>query len=106
MLGDPELSKLKKGDIIQLQRRGFFKVDEAYQGADMNTCKEHPIILFYIPDGHTKENPTAGVPKNTTANQTNAKVSSQPFYIEFLTILLKSCTCDESSGIHKIEVKN
>uniref|UniRef100_A0A6M2DHN3 Putative trna synthetase class i n=1 Tax=Xenopsylla cheopis TaxID=163159 RepID=A0A6M2DHN3_XENCH len=55
MLGDPELSKLKKGDIIQLQRRGFFRVDVPYSPASEFTCKEQPIILFYIPDGHTKE---------------------------------------------------
>lgn len=63
MLGDPELKKLKKGDIIQLQRRGFFKVDEAYEEHSLNTSREHPVILFYIPDGHTKENPTSGAPK-------------------------------------------
>ncbi|KAK5648583.1 hypothetical protein RI129_003475 [Pyrocoelia pectoralis] len=60
MLGDPELKKLKKGDIIQLQRRGFFKVETAYEPLSLNTCKERAIILFSIPDGHTKANPTAG----------------------------------------------
>lgn len=59
MLGDPELRKLKKGDIIQLQRRGFFKVDVAYKPHSLNTTKETPVVLFYVPDGHTKENPVA-----------------------------------------------
>ena len=30
MLGDPELVKLKKGDIIQLQRRGYFICESPY----------------------------------------------------------------------------
>lgn len=55
MLGDPELRKLKKGDIIQLQRRGFFKVDVAYEEHSLATSRETPVVLFYIPDGHTKD---------------------------------------------------
>ncbi|KAB0799789.1 hypothetical protein PPYR_07669 [Photinus pyralis] len=91
MLGDPELKKLKKGDIIQLQRRGFFKVETAYAPLSLNTCKERSVILFAIPDGHTKANPTAGTTlvtsqqeskpaqsdKNKTPEQLNNEVVAQ-----------------------------
>ncbi|XP_054468502.1 bifunctional glutamate/proline--tRNA ligase isoform X1 [Anoplopoma fimbria] len=60
MLGDPCLQSLKKGDIIQLQRRGFYICDQPYEPISPNSCKESPCVLFYIPDGHVKEMPTAG----------------------------------------------
>ncbi|XP_052009860.1 bifunctional glutamate/proline--tRNA ligase-like isoform X1 [Xyrauchen texanus] len=60
MLGDPCLKDLKKGDIIQLQRRGFYICDQPYEPNSPNSCKESPCVLLYIPDGHTKEMPTAG----------------------------------------------
>lgn len=63
MLGDPELKKCKAGDIIQLQRRGFFKVDIPYAPRSELTGVESPILLLAIPDGHAKEQPTAGGPK-------------------------------------------
>ncbi|XP_015906770.2 bifunctional glutamate/proline--tRNA ligase [Parasteatoda tepidariorum] len=52
MLGDPDLAKLKKGDIIQIQRKGFFICDETY---DPDTLRHvsvaKPVVLFSIPDG-------------------------------------------------------
>ncbi|KAK2184184.1 hypothetical protein NP493_277g03032 [Ridgeia piscesae] len=60
MLGDPELAALKKGDIIQLQRRGYFICDSAYEPPSRHSSRANPCILFYIPDGHTKEMPSSG----------------------------------------------
>lgn len=51
MLGDPELKSLNKGDIIQLQRRGFFIVDSPYRPPSVHTCQPSPIRLIAIPDG-------------------------------------------------------
>lgn len=69
MMGDPELKNLKKGAIIQLQRRGYFKVDQAYGPASEFSGVERPVVLFFVPDGHTKEMPTSGGPikKNVAA---------------------------------------
>ncbi|XP_071595790.1 bifunctional glutamate/proline--tRNA ligase isoform X4 [Heliangelus exortis] len=67
MLGDPCLKELKKGDIIQLQRRGFFICDEPYEPVSPYSCKDAPCILIYIPDGHTKEMPTSGSKEKTKA---------------------------------------
>ncbi|CAD7083959.1 unnamed protein product [Hermetia illucens] len=75
MLGDPELKKCKKGDIIQLQRRGFFKVDNAYAPPSTQTGVTSPVVLFFIPDGHTKEMPTSGAKKQAT-NEAPAKKST------------------------------
>lgn len=84
MLGDPCLKDLKKGDIIQLQRRGFYICDQPYEPISPNSCKESPCVLFYIPDGHTKEMPTAGSkdknksqPQNNTPSTVKATSRSQ-----------------------------
>ena len=49
MLGDPELKSLRKGDIIQIQRRGFFIVDQAYAPPSPNICKPTAVrlVLFF-----------------------------------------------------------
>merc|ERR1739838_1001472 len=60
LICDPQLAQAKEGDIIQLQRRGFYRVDRPYQPIDGATCQESPAILFYVPDGHTKEMPKSG----------------------------------------------
>ncbi|XP_034427505.1 bifunctional glutamate/proline--tRNA ligase isoform X7 [Hippoglossus hippoglossus] len=77
MLGDPCLKNLKKGDIIQLQRRGFYICDQPYEPVSPNSCKESPCVLLYIPDGHTKEMPTAGS-KDKGKSQTSSKTPATP----------------------------
>uniref|UniRef100_A0A4W5L7W9 Glutamyl-prolyl-tRNA synthetase 1 n=1 Tax=Hucho hucho TaxID=62062 RepID=A0A4W5L7W9_9TELE len=79
MLGDPCLKDLKKGDIIQLQRRGFYICDQPYEPISPHSCKESPCVLLFIPDGHTKEMPTAGSKekcKATTTTTVSAPVSA------------------------------
>ncbi|XP_050551478.1 bifunctional glutamate/proline--tRNA ligase isoform X1 [Spodoptera frugiperda] len=66
MLGEPELLKVKVGDIIQLQRRGFFRVDVAAAPPSPHTSRPTPLVLFHVPDGHTKEMP--GQPKPAAAS--------------------------------------
>ncbi|EDO28250.1 predicted protein, partial [Nematostella vectensis] len=44
LAGEPELASVKKGDVIQLQRRGFFICDQPYEPTS-------PCVLFSVPDG-------------------------------------------------------
>ncbi|XP_070788498.1 bifunctional glutamate/proline--tRNA ligase isoform X2 [Pituophis catenifer annectens] len=76
MLGDPCLKDLKKGDIIQLQRRGFYICDQPYEPISPYSCKEAPCILIYIPDGHTKEMPTSGSKEKTKSETAKKKVGT------------------------------
>ncbi|XP_063220918.1 bifunctional glutamate/proline--tRNA ligase isoform X1 [Bacillus rossius redtenbacheri] len=76
MLGDPELVNVKKSEIIQLQRRGFFICDNEYRPASVHSGRESPIILFAIPDGHAKEQPTTGAPKKAKELTPKEKVQS------------------------------
>ena len=57
---DPQLANCKEGDIIQLQRRGFFRVDRPYKPVDGATFNDSPAVLFAIPDGRTKETHKSG----------------------------------------------
>ncbi|CAI8048419.1 Bifunctional glutamate/proline--tRNA ligase, partial [Geodia barretti] len=63
MMGDPCLHGVQKGDIIQLQRRGFFICDEPFHPRSVHSGLESPCVLFHIPDGHTKPMPTSGSKK-------------------------------------------
>jgi glutamyl-tRNA synthetase len=56
-LADACLRVIPAGEVIQLERKGFFRVDRAYGGP------ECPAILFGIPDGRAKTlNPAAAAP--------------------------------------------
>ncbi|XP_030800485.1 bifunctional glutamate/proline--tRNA ligase isoform X5 [Camarhynchus parvulus] len=76
MLGDPCLKELKKGDIIQLQRRGFYICDQPYEPVSPYSCKDAPCILIYIPDGHTKEMPTSGSKEKAKAETAKKEAGS------------------------------
>ncbi|XP_078050630.1 glutamyl-prolyl-tRNA synthetase isoform X2 [Augochlora pura] len=68
MIGEPELKRVKKGEIIQLQRKGFFICDIPYALASPFSSKEQPLILFHVPDGHSTNatKTTSSAPTNTT----------------------------------------
>ncbi len=48
-LGDPCLRTIQAGDVIQLERKGFFRCDKPYGGS-----ADKPCVLFAIPDGKVK----------------------------------------------------
>lgn len=48
-IGDPNMRCLQAGDIIQLERKGYYRVDEAL------TVAGRPLLLFAIPDGKAKK---------------------------------------------------
>ncbi|CAD0203763.1 unnamed protein product [Chrysodeixis includens] len=91
MLGEPELASVKVGDIIQLQRRGFFRVDVAPSPASPHSGRRAPLVLFHVPDGHTKQMPgqtkpapvkaaqqaDAPAPQTTAASDLNAQITKQ-----------------------------
>lgn len=57
MLGDSELSTLKRSDIIQLQRKGFFICDQPYDPSTARHIgRETPLVLISIPDGSKDTN--------------------------------------------------
>jgi len=47
-IGDDGLKSLGVGDVIQLERRGYFRVDSPYIGPS------RPLVLHTIPDGKAK----------------------------------------------------
>jgi len=48
VIGDAGLKTLQEHDLIQLERRGYYRVDRPYISADK------PLILHMIPDGKSK----------------------------------------------------
>ena len=76
MRGERALAAIKKGDIIQLQRRGFFICDQPYTSSSLYSGVETPLLLFSIPDGHTKDVPTGGARTASTATSTNKSAAT------------------------------
>ena len=53
VVGDGNLREGGKGDVIQLERRGYYIIDEPFDAQN----PEKPIVLFDIPDGKAKPVP-------------------------------------------------
>eukprot|EP01023_Acetabularia_acetabulum_P033730 TRINITY_DN31591_c0_g1_i3.p1 TRINITY_DN31591_c0_g1~~TRINITY_DN31591_c0_g1_i3.p1 ORF type:complete len:209 (-),score=31.98 TRINITY_DN31591_c0_g1_i3:109-735(-) len=49
-VGDPNMRTLQRGEIIQLERKGYFRVDEPY------LKKGQSMVLINIPDGKEAKN--------------------------------------------------
>ncbi|XP_047994317.1 bifunctional glutamate/proline--tRNA ligase isoform X1 [Leguminivora glycinivorella] len=101
MIGEPELSKLKVGDIIQLQRRGFFRVDAAPSPPSVHTQRAAPLVLLHVPDGHTKEMPGQPKPVQSTqakqpAANDSAKLSDEVAKQGDLVRSLKAAKADKA----------
>ncbi|XP_033626756.1 bifunctional glutamate/proline--tRNA ligase-like [Asterias rubens] len=81
LLGDPELASLKKGEIIQLQRKGFFICDQAYEEPSRHSGRSSPCILLNIPDGHkgaSKPEESAKDKQKETNNKSKGTPASKP----------------------------
>ena len=48
VIGDPGLKTLQKDEIIQLERRGYYRVDRPYING------QRGLVLYMIPDGKAK----------------------------------------------------
>lgn len=48
VIGDVGLKTLQKNEIIQLERRGYYRVDQPFMS------EEKGLILFMVPDGKSK----------------------------------------------------
>jgi bifunctional glutamyl/prolyl-tRNA synthetase len=52
LLGDIEMKNLKRGEIIQISRRGYYIIDQ-------ECTVNQPLVLFNIPEGNKNESPTS-----------------------------------------------
>uniref|UniRef100_A0A158Q904 glutamate--tRNA ligase n=1 Tax=Elaeophora elaphi TaxID=1147741 RepID=A0A158Q904_9BILA len=71
-VGEPAMKEICKGDIIQLQRKGYYICDSAYTSKSEYSGCEVPIILILIPDGSNK--PVKSTHTTTEKNSSNIEL--------------------------------
>ncbi|KAI0977807.1 hypothetical protein GJ496_007971 [Pomphorhynchus laevis] len=59
LIGEPTLKEIRKGQVIQIQRRGFFICDQPFEPLCYNTFVKSPLVLISIPEGSQKKSPTS-----------------------------------------------
>uniref|UniRef100_A0A915AYC0 glutamate--tRNA ligase n=1 Tax=Parascaris univalens TaxID=6257 RepID=A0A915AYC0_PARUN len=69
MSGEPALKSVRKGDIIQIQRKGFYICDCEYSEKSDFSGHEMPLILIAIPDGSRHTSPPAGTVKGSSTKK-------------------------------------
>ncbi|VDM24589.1 unnamed protein product [Toxocara canis] len=74
MRGEPALKNVHKGDIIQIQRKGFYICDNAYCSKSGFSGAEMPLVLIAIPDG-SKQARDGGIVRGNTV--THLEVSTK-----------------------------
>lgn len=78
MVGECEMSRVKKGEIIQILRKGFFRCDVPFAPTSSFSGREQPLVLFHIPDGHSSAPTTdASEDKCTTESKVSHQVNIQ-----------------------------
>lgn len=77
MLGEIALKRVEKGEIIQLQRKGFFRCDVPYAAISPFSSREQPLILFHIPDGHVTDTTRSTETTSNINKLTSVKEISQ-----------------------------
>ncbi|KAK0429195.1 hypothetical protein QR680_011244 [Steinernema hermaphroditum] len=55
--GEPAMKAIKKGDIVQIQRKGYYICDQTLSG-------DSPLQLIAIPDGSSSKTQTNNAPQN------------------------------------------
>ncbi|KAJ3118016.1 hypothetical protein HK100_000696 [Physocladia obscura] len=72
--GDANLRGCSKGDIIQLERKGYYTVDKAFDPLYPNA----PIDLFFIPDGRVDSIKSKAAPAEESVAATPAAATAPP----------------------------
>jgi len=78
MIGDPELRNLKKGDMVQIQRRGYFICDVEYRPFNQATGRSRPVVLIAIPDGTPSSYGPPGKAKAAPPTKSKGKQEAAP----------------------------
>uniref|UniRef100_A0AAF5PX60 Glutamate--tRNA ligase n=4 Tax=Wuchereria bancrofti TaxID=6293 RepID=A0AAF5PX60_WUCBA len=72
--GEPAMKEIRKGVIIQLQRKGYYICDLEYTSKSEYSGFEVPIVLILIPDGSSKPVKQAQTASTIELGRTNGDI--------------------------------
>lgn len=97
---------MKKGDIIQILRKGYYICDSSFDAASNQPCR-----LLNIPDGSVTAKPTALKTTTTTAAAATTAVSSPEVeqLVEQITKqgeVVRQLKVDKAAKVNFYQIKN